>query len=144
MTGRVFVDTNVLVYLFDRDEPAKQARSRDILALGGEALRIVLSTQVLQEFYVSVTRKLTPPVPAPVALEAVQSFIRMEVVQITPTMVTEAIVGSQRDRISFWDALIVEAASEAGCGRVLSEDLQDCWQAGPVRIENPFRDGWVL
>lgn len=142
MTARVFLDTNVLVYLFDSDSPQKQARAREILSRHDESLSIVLSTQVLQEFYSAATRKLATPLPPEEALEAVRRFARLEVVQLSPALILEAIAASLHSRISMRDALILEAASTAGCPRVLSEDLQHGWWSGASRVENPFRDDW--
>lgn len=139
MASRTFFDTNVLVYLFDVDSPEKQARARDAL---GERLRsgaAVLSTQVLQEFFVTVTRKLARPLPAGEAEAALRGLAELPVVAVDQDQILAAAVSSRRDRISFWDALILTAASVAGCEEVLSEDLQHGRSFGPVRVVNPFR-----
>ena len=137
MSGRTFLDTNVFVYLFDRDEPAKQQRAREIVNRVGAAA--VLSTQVLQEFYVSVTRKLARPLAVAEAERAVHDLAALDVVVIDVPMVKHAIALSRGDALSFWDALIVEAARAHGCNRLLSEDLQDGRAFGDVHVENPFR-----
>ena len=137
MSGRTFLDTNVFVYLFDRDDPAKQQRAREIVNQVGAAA--VLSTQVLQEFYVSVTRKLATPLAAAEAERAVHDLASLDVVVIDVPMVKHAVALSRGDALSFWDALIVEAARAHGCNRLLSEDLQDGRAFGDVQIENPFR-----
>jgi predicted nucleic acid-binding protein len=140
MTSRTFLDTNVLVYLFDADAPGKQARAREVLAKALERGAVVVSTQVLQEFYVTATRKLARPLPAAEAEGALRRLIELPVVQVDPEMILAAAVSRRRDRISFWDALILVAASAAGCGEVFSEDLQHGRSFGRVRVVNPFRE----
>ena len=140
MSDRKFVDTNVLVYLFDADAPEKQARAKQILELDGVGGDLVLSTQVLQEFYVTVTRKLETPVAPREALELTRLLSALYVVQTDTQMILDAIVFSQRHVISLWDGLILQAALQAGCKRLLTEDLQDGWTVQGLRIENPFRE----
>jgi predicted nucleic acid-binding protein len=137
MSGRTFVDTNVLVYLFDSDEPAKRETARRVLEEEGDGL--VLSTQVLQEFYVTVTRKLGRPLPEAEAEAAARDLSALDVVETDLPLVLRSIGTSRDARISLWDALVVEAARSRGCTRLLSEDLQHGRQFGPVRVENPFR-----
>ena len=135
----IFLDTNVLVYRVDRDAPAKQDIARDVtrrLIRSGEAL---VSTQVLQELYVVLTRRFRPLVSAATAAKLVDWFSQIDVVQITPSIILAAIATHQRHAMSFWDALIVQAASAGDAERVLSEDLQDGLEIEGVRIENPFR-----
>jgi len=140
MASRTFFDTNVLVYLFDADSPDKQARAREALRERLESGAVVVSTQVLQEFFVTVTRKLARPLPTDEAEAALKRLMDLPVVQVDPDQVLAAAVSSRRDRISFWDALILTAAAVAGCEEVLSEDLQHGQSFGRVRIVNPFRD----
>jgi len=139
MSDRVFLDTNIVVYLFDDDSPERQARAAEILRADGETMELVLSTQVLQEFYVAVTRKLERPVAKDDALLAVQSLIELTVTQLDPDMIVSAIELSQAHTISFWDALIVEAALSSGCQRLLTEDMQDGRRFGELLVENPFQ-----
>jgi predicted nucleic acid-binding protein len=133
----VFFDTNVLVYLFDRDEPAKAARSRELHEAYSDR-RAVLSTQVLQEFYAIATRKLRSPLEERVALGALRDYAEFPLVVVTPPLVLAAAARSHEDRLSFWDSLIVEAAIEAKAEVLLSEDLQDGRMFGPLRVRNPF------
>jgi predicted nucleic acid-binding protein len=139
MRGSVFVDTNVLVYLFDSDEPAKQGRARSLLEAEAGGNRIVISTQVLQEFYVVTTRKLARPLPVEQAEDAVRRFTGLSIVQIDTDMILDAIRHSRERRASFWDSLIVQAALAGGCTRLLSEDIPHGLGLGPLRVENPFR-----
>lgn len=139
MSDRLFVDTNVIVYLFDADSPEKQQRAREIFEAEGPHGRLVLSTQVLQEFFVSVTRKLERPLPDAEAESAAKELAALEVVEIEVPMVLRAISLARRHSLSLWDALIVEAALARGCIRLLTEDMQDGRRFGDLVIENPFR-----
>ena len=91
MKERVFLDTNVLVYLFDADSPVKQQRARALLAIQELKAQMILSTQVLQEFYVSVTRKLTSPLDPDTALKAVQDLAVFPIVQVDTPLILLAI-----------------------------------------------------
>lgn len=140
MSDRVFVDTNVLVYAFDASEPAKKARALEILGAYSSRDTPTISTQILQEFYVSVVRKLKVPLSEEDAEAAVQRLCRLPVVQIDPAVVLAAIRTSRRMRLSFWDALVVQAALEGGCKRLLTEDLHHGTVVdGVLTIVNPFR-----
>lgn len=136
---RYFLDTNVLVYLFDGDTPARQTRAREILQTYGATGQLVISTQVLQEFYVTVTRKLAKPLAPEIAYRAVQNLTALPVCQVTPELVLSAIQRSLSVHLSFWDALIVQAALESGAAALWSEDLQHGQVIDGLRIENPFR-----
>ena len=140
MSARRFVDTNVLVYLFDADAPAKRERARELLATDGVEGRLVISTQVLQELFVTLTRKLAVPLAPDRALAVLDSLEELPVTTIDRPLVRAAAELSVRHRISLWDALIVEAAKAGGCGVLLSEDLQHGWEVGTLRVENPFRE----
>lgn len=136
---RAFLDTNILVYLFDTSAPAKQRRAQALfeeLALTGQAL---LSTQVLQEFYVTVTQKLAEPVELDAAYQAVRDLATLPLVQVDPQLVLAGIQRSQRDRLSFWDALIVQAAIEGGAEVLITEDLQHGRKFDGLVVQNPFR-----
>jgi predicted nucleic acid-binding protein len=135
---RTFLDTNVLVYLFDHSEPDKELCARDILEQA-EPGELVLSTQVLGEFYVVVTRKLKRPLDAARAAQAVDWLSLLEVIAPDPALVKAAIQISRSSRLSYWDGLIVASAAAGGCERLLTEDLNDGQVIGSVRIENPFR-----
>jgi predicted nucleic acid-binding protein len=138
LADRVFLDTNVFLYAADELAPRKRDRARELIgALSAEA-RIVVSTQILQEFYANATGKLR--IPPEKAQERVRSMARLEVVEIRPDHILGAIDLHRLHAISFWDALVVRCASVAGCSRVLTEDLQDRHSIDGVRIENPFRD----
>ena len=135
-----FIDTNVLVYLFDRDTPAKQSIARRVLESDGGDAHVVISTQVLQEFYVTVTRKLGTPLSEREAEGAARDLASLDVVDVDVEMVFRAIAGARTHKISLWDALIVEAGQTRSCRRLLTEDLQHGQLFGNLRVENPFRD----
>jgi len=136
---KAFFDTNILVYLFDAGAPAKQRRAREILTqhtLAGETL---LSTQVLQEFYVVVTRKLATPLDPDAAYQAVRELAVMPSVRVDIPLILSAIQLSRSKRLSFWDGLIVQSALEGGASILYSEDMQDGQVFETLRIENPLR-----
>jgi predicted nucleic acid-binding protein len=140
MNGRAFIDTNVLVYLFDTDARAKQLCARNVLDTHRATASIVISTQVLQEFYVAVTRKLARPLAESDARAVVADLALLPVAQVDAGMILAAIDLGCAEQLSFWDALIVESALEADCRVLLSEDLQDGRRYGRLIVENPFRD----
>ena len=135
---KFFFDTDVLVYLFDADSPAKRKQARALLQKHAETGDILLSTQVLHEFYVAVTRKLARPLDAAAATEAVTSFAELPLVQIDSTLVLSAIHRSRNSQLSFWDALIVQAAIEGHASTLYSEDLQHGQAFDGLRAVNPF------
>jgi predicted nucleic acid-binding protein len=137
MTARTFVDTNLWVYAVDEADPVKQARAREVLDPANGA-SLVTSAQVLGEFYVTVTRRLSRPVAADHAARMVERMRRLPVVEIGADHVAAAIDGSRSWQLSYWDALIVVAAQAAGCARLLSEDLASGATYGGVRVVNPF------
>jgi predicted nucleic acid-binding protein len=140
MSDRTLVDTNVLVYALDDSEPQKRDIARE--ALGSERYgELVLSAQVLSELYVAITRKLDRPVPQEQAVEVVKRLgLSNHVVAIDTALVRHSIEVSRSAQLSYWDGLVVAAATQAGCSRLLTEDLNDGQLIGTVRVENPFRD----
>lgn len=138
MAGRTFLDTNLLLYLFDVGEPVKSDAARRVFD-GLTPGDIVLSTQVLGEFFWNATRKLIPRIPPDEAAGHVRSFSLHTIVVPDVPMIHGAMARTATDRIAFWDALIVEAALSAGCVRLLTEDLQDGREFDGLRVENPFK-----
>jgi predicted nucleic acid-binding protein len=135
---RRFLDTNVLIYADDLDAGAKRERARGILRQALTTGEGVLSTQVLQEFFVISTTKLG--VEPRVARRKVELLAKMDVVRIELDTIFSAIDLHRLHSLSFWDALILKAASTAGCGILWTEDLQHGQVIDGVRIENPFRE----
>lgn len=134
-----FVDTNVLVYAHDRSESRRQPIAEGLLEDLWANRTGRLSTQVLQEFYVVVTRKFDPPMSRQEAREVIAAYAAWPVAGIDAAMIALASQLEEQHLISFRDALIVEAALWAGATCLVTEDLQDGREIGGVRIENPFR-----
>jgi len=136
--GGIFVDTNILVYTYDVDAGRKYEIARDLLMRLWKSRQAVLSTQVLQEFYVTVTRKLSTPLDSATARRVIARYQAWPVQLIDVATVLEASEIAERHQLSFWDGLIVAAARQAGAERVLSEDLQAGRVIESVLIENPL------
>lgn len=133
-----FLDSNVLVYAVSRDEPEKQEKAREIVARGFAEGCYAISTQVLLETYVNVTQKAKIQLPPQEALEYVRAFTAWRVVEMSQSLALASMGLSREMQISTWDAAILEAAREAGCVRVLTEDLTSGRNYGGVTVENPF------
>jgi len=133
-----FVDSNVLVYAVSADEPEKQRVAREIVARGFTEGCFAISTQVMLEVYVNITRKAKIGLPPREAFDYVRAFAEWPVVEMTPDLVLAALGLAERSQISPWDAAILETARQAGCTTVLSEDLADGQAYGGIRVENPF------
>lgn len=138
MTEPVFVDSNVLVYRRDASDPRKQARAETWVRRLWEERLGRLSTQVLQEFYVTVTRTLRPGLPADAAREEIRDLFAWKPVTPSSAIIEGAWTIESRHGLSFWDALIAAAAKASSCGYLLSEDLQDGLDLDGVRVINPF------
>ena len=138
MIEKVFVDSNVLVYAHDADSGNKQRIAANAVAEILDARSGVLSIQVLQEFYSTVTRKLRSAMARDVARELLRGYSSWTIQPLTPDDVIAASFLEQRHQLSFWDALIVQAALLAGAAKLLSEDLQHGQSIGGVTVENPF------
>lgn len=132
-----FFDTNVLVYFLDEGEPRKREVARNLVRehlIEGDGM---LSVQVLREFY-SASRKAPRPLPVEEAVEAVRYFATFSPMPEDAGMVLRAVHRSRALALSFWDALIVEAALAGGADRLLTEDLQHGQVIDGMRVENPF------
>jgi predicted nucleic acid-binding protein len=136
MMSKVFVDTNVLVYAVDGHDAKKRDRSQAALRRLGKNSSGVISTQVLQEFYVAATRRLgIDPITAKGILHGYEDF---EVVVVDRRLIGEAIDCSVLNKLSFWDALIIVTAESAGCEKLWTEDLNPGQTINGIFIENPF------
>jgi predicted nucleic acid-binding protein len=133
-----FVDTNVLVYAHDRSESRKLPVAQALLAELWESRLGRLSTQVLQEFYAVATRKFDPPMSAAEAREIVAVYGAWPLILVDLPLILVASRLEEQHQLSFWDALIVEAARRAGATRLATEDLGDGRLVEGVRIANPF------
>ncbi len=137
MSAKAFVDTNVLLYAHDVEAKAKHERAKHILQELWNRRNGALSTQVLQEFYVNVTRKIASPLSKESARAVVGNYA-IWCVNTTTEELSSAFRIEDSARIGFWDALIVAAALKAGADRIFSEDLNAGQTISGVRIENPF------
>jgi predicted nucleic acid-binding protein len=137
MNAKAFIDTNVLIYAHDVDAAAKHDLAKRVLQQLWTERAGALSTQVLQEFYVNVTRKIASPLSKKSARAVVSSYV-IWCVDTTSEEISAAFRIEDEARIGFWDALIVAAALKAGADRILSEDLNPGQTISGVRVENPF------
>ena len=133
-----FVDANVLVYAFDSSAARKQQAARQLLERLWESGAGCLSVQVLQEFFVTVTKKVATPLPVDDAKARIREFAAWRVFAPSTEDVLAAIDLHAQAQIGFWDAMIVLAAAESGCDVLWTEDLADGQVLRGVRIRNPF------
>lgn len=131
-----FLDTNVLVYAAANDPETADKRYRALALI--ESRDFALSAQVLQEFYVTVTRKLEVGLSAAQALEWIEQFEAFPCMPVDAGLVKVAAELAERFRISYWDAAIIAAAERAGAATLYSEDLNDGQRYGGVTVVNPF------
>jgi predicted nucleic acid-binding protein len=139
-----FVDTNVIVYGYDDSDPVKQKRAGLVMRKLWETRNGRLSFQVLQEFYVTVTRKLKPPLAHDRAREEIRDLLAWRPVRPGADLLEDAWQVEDRFGLSWWDSLIVASAKAAECGILLTEDLQDGLEIDGLRVMNPFSDGFDL
>lgn len=135
----VFVDTNVLVYRFDTTEPDKQARCQDWLQWLWAQGAGRLSVQVLQELYATLTRKLPQALEPAEAQVITRALFAWNPVVVEPSIIEGAWANQERFSLSWWDALIVAAARQAGCAHLLTEDLNHNQDLDGVRIIDPMQ-----
>lgn len=131
-----FVDTNILVYAHDEDEPVKRQVAIDLLTeVRGH---MVISAQVLAEFWVTVTRKLARPLPPDIAAAQLADLLPAATVVTDADLVAEAAQLSIANQLSLWDAMIIRAAVRGGCDTLYTEDLQHGFVHEAVQVVNPF------
>ena len=138
MTVKTFVDTNILLYAYDREAGEKHQMARKAVVELWENNGGVLSAQVLEEFYVNVTRKIPKPLTKKQGLELISQYLSWDTVSIHGGMVAEAAQLEERAKISFWDALIVVSAQRSGARLLLTEDFQAGRKFGDLAVKNPF------
>ena len=138
MSVKVFLDTNVLVYAYDISESKRMTIARALLETVLRTGNGCLSTQVLGEFYVTVTRKIETPLTPAAASQIVNLLGELTVVSIDLPLVRQAIHLHREHHLSYWDALIIAAAARAGCTEILTEDLNPGQVLLGVHIVNPF------
>ena len=138
MSAKTFIDTNVLIYAHDKDAGAKHQIAKTVLRDLWSERTGLLSVQVLQEFYVNVTRKISAPLSSKDLARLVVSSYAIWCTETTPAEIASAFRIEDESRIGFWDALIVSSASKNGATRILSEDLNAGQRIAGIVIENPF------
>lgn len=138
MSDKFFVDTNILVYAHDRAAGVKNLQARELLEGLWETGKGVLSTQVLQELCVNLRRKAANPLSMAELRRIVREYSAWEVITNGPESVLSALEVEERHKVSFWDALILQSADEAGASILYSEDLSAGQHYGAVQVVNPF------
>ena len=137
MSGRSFVDTNILMYAHDTAAGVKHQRAKAVVETLWRERSGVVSTQILQELCVNLRRKAGRPVDAKATRDIVTDYLAWHVVVNGGDSILEALDLQERYRISFWDALVVQAAQASGAEILYSEDLSDGQSYGSVRVVNP-------
>ena len=141
MSDRYFVDTNILMYAHDTAAGQKHRRAKVLVEELWETRAGVVSTQVLQELAVNLRRKAKKPLDAKATRDVVSDYLAWQVVVNGGASILEALDLETRYQVSFWDALIIQAAHAAGAEILYSEDLSDGQRYGTVRVRNPLTDG---
>jgi predicted nucleic acid-binding protein len=138
MPDKYFVDTNILLYAHDRSAGVKHERSRGLVERLWTSGEGVLSTQVLQELCINLRRKIARPLPAEEIRRIIQDYLSWEVVVNSPKSVLDALDIELRYQISFWDALVLQAAESSGAAVLYSEDLAAGQRYGAIQVVNPL------
>jgi predicted nucleic acid-binding protein len=136
---KVFVDTNILVYAYDASSGEKHKKAQGIMESCWNSGNGIISSQVLQEFFVSVTKKIAKPLDTSTAKEIVKDFLKWKTIIIDGEIILEAIDVHVRYKYSFWDSMIIASAVEGGAKTVFSEDLSDKHVIKGITINNPFK-----
>lgn len=140
MSDKFFVDTNVLIYAHDTAAGAKHVRAKALVEQLWHDRSGVVSTQILQELVVNLRKKARKPLGSKAIRELVGDYLTWQVVVNSGESIIEALEMEERHGISFWDALVVQAAQSAGAATLYSEDLSNGQCYGGVRVTNPLVD----
>lgn len=138
MPERCFVDTNILIYAHDRTAGTKHTLARELIERLWESGHGIVSTQVLQELCVNLRRKLPSPLSTDQVRLLIQDYLRWTVVVNTPVSVLQALELEERYKVSFWDALILQAAEASGADVLYSEDMATGQGYGALQVINPL------
>jgi predicted nucleic acid-binding protein len=138
MGDKTFADTNILVYAHDQDAGQKHVIAREVISELWESRLGLLSTQVLQEFYLTLTRKMPRPLDRPTTRGILRNYFNWEVVINNPSIILQASEIEETYKISFWDALIVSAAFSKNAATIVTEDLTHGRVIYGIEIHNPF------
>ena len=142
MRDKIFLDTNIIVYAHDRSSEDKHAVAKEIMNYLWENRKGVISVQVLQEFYVCVTKKILKPMLIKNARVILEYLSTWDVVANDKYLTLKSIDIQERYRFSFWDSLIIQAAIQGQARILLSEDLPDSQVVNDLKILNPFTKEW--
>jgi len=137
---KIFIDTNIMIYAYDVSAEEKHQIAGHILSDLWNSGLGVISTQVLQEFFVNIIQKIQRPIDKKFAKEIVRDFLRWQVVVNNGDSILDAIDICDKYGYSFWDSMIIEAAIKGGAVFLMSEDLQHGQVISGVTIRNPFKD----
>ena len=140
-TSRDFFDTNILVYAHDERDPVKRRLALELFDNAVARGTIVVSAQVLGEFFNTATRRIPNPISVQEAEDVISLFSDFTVVALDLELVRRAVATCGQYQVSYWDALIIAAAEQAGCGRIISEDLNAGQSYHGVVVVNPFVGG---
>jgi len=140
MASKYFIDTNILIYAHDRLAGEKHRRARELVDHLWETGEGTLSTQVLQEFCFNLRRKVATPPSISEIIRILRDYLEWDVVVNRPDAVLDALEIQERHKLSFWDALILQAAEHSGAAVLYSEDLTAGRTYGKVRVENPLAE----
>jgi predicted nucleic acid-binding protein len=138
MAQKYFVDTNLLIYAHDRSAGVKHDRARELIERLWTSGEGALSTQVLQELCINLRRKVARPLPIEEVRRLIQDYLSWEIIVNTPESVLQALDIEVRYQISFWDALVVQAAETSGAAVLYSEDLAAGQHYGAIQVVNPL------
>jgi predicted nucleic acid-binding protein len=138
MAQKYFVDTNILIYAHDRSAGVKHDRARELIERLWTSGEGALSTQVLQELCINLRRKVARPLPIEEVRRLIQDYLSWEIIVNTPESVLQALDIEVRYQISFWDALVVQAAETSGAAVLYSEDLAAGQHYGAIQVVNPL------
>ncbi|HDI60613.1 MAG TPA: PIN domain-containing protein [Desulfobacteraceae bacterium] len=138
MTATIFVDTNILIYAHDIEAGPRHKKALELVRGLWEKGGGVISVQVLQEFYVNITRKVPAPLPRPLARSLVETYACWPLVTPDPADLLKASEIEERYRLSFWDAMIVAAAVKARAATLWTEDLSHESLIEGIRVVNPL------
>jgi predicted nucleic acid-binding protein len=139
MADKFFVDTNILVYAYDRSAGRKHQKAKTLVEELWRSGSGVVSTQVLQELAANLRRKCSPPLGPDETRQLIQDYLAWEVVVNGPESTLQALDLESRYKISFWDALVLHAAETVGAVTLYSEDLSHRQRYGTVLVVNPFK-----
>lgn len=139
MKGKYFLDTNILVYAHDSGYLSQKNISESLIVKGIMDEVAVISTQVLSEFFVTITRKVEKPLAVKAAKKEIKLLGSMEIVELDMEMILLAIDLHIKNKISYWDSLIIISAQQSGCSCIYSEDLSDGQIFNNIKVINPYK-----